>query len=90
VCKHTQKPKCIFVGHSQGNAQAFLGFSLRPSVSNQVQLFVALAPTMYINPMRQWALQALVDCPEWLYVFLFGTKVCIFFLDILSFSSFPL
>lgn len=37
------------MGHSQGNAQAFIGLSQHPQLADKIELFVALAPAFYIG-----------------------------------------
>lgn len=39
----------VYAGHSQGNAQAFLGLSHNPALSEKIKLFIALCPAFYIN-----------------------------------------
>ena len=43
--------KIIYVGHSQGNAQAFLGCKFDSRMNEKISCFVALAPTAYIGPL---------------------------------------
>ncbi len=49
LCRVTGHEKVVFVGHSQGNAQAFVGLSRNPQVAQKLELFVALAPAFYIG-----------------------------------------
>jgi pimeloyl-ACP methyl ester carboxylesterase len=50
----TGHEKVVFVGHSQGNAQAFVGLSRNPQVAEKIELFVALAPAFYIGRLGYW------------------------------------
>jgi len=36
-----------YIGHSQGNAQAFIALSLYPEIADQLSCFVALAPAVF-------------------------------------------
>jgi lysosomal acid lipase/cholesteryl ester hydrolase len=51
VTNKTQK-KIVYIGHSQGNSQAFLGLCLKPEIASNLMLFVALAPAVFINPPK--------------------------------------
>jgi len=72
VSKVTGHEKVVFVGHSQGNAQAFVGLSRNPQVAEKIELFVALAPAFYIGRLGHWALEAMVSMPSCIYYQLFG------------------
>ncbi len=45
----TGHEKIVYVGHSQGNAQAFIGLAQDPLVANKLTAFIALAPAFYIG-----------------------------------------
>jgi pimeloyl-ACP methyl ester carboxylesterase len=72
VCQQTLNQKVIYVGHSQGNAQAFLGLSHNPQVANKIRLFVAIAPAFHISPPKHWALRWMVKMSKGTFFFLFG------------------
>jgi pimeloyl-ACP methyl ester carboxylesterase len=72
VTKATGHEKVVFVGHSQGNAQAFVGLSRNPQVAQKLELFVALAPAFYIGRLGHWALEAMVSMPSCIFYQLFG------------------
>eukprot|EP01137_Pigoraptor_chileana_P008056 Opistho-2@54370 len=77
VCAQSQHEKCTYIGHSQGNAQAFLGLSHDPAIGNKINLFVALAPAYLVGPVNHWALQYMVNQPRDAFVRFFGTKAFI-------------
>jgi len=72
VCQQTKNEKVIYVGHSQGNAQAFLGLSQNPQIANKIRLFVAIAPAFHISPPKHWALRWMVKMSKDSFFFLFG------------------
>lgn len=74
VSNYTGHSQITYIGHSQGNAQAFMGLSHNPELSKKLKLFVAIAPAFHIKTPRHWALQALVTCPKNMFQFFFGTK----------------
>jgi pimeloyl-ACP methyl ester carboxylesterase len=51
VLKQTNQTKLTYIGHSQGSAQAFIGLSQNPGLSDKIQLFIALAPAYFINKL---------------------------------------
>lgn len=53
VLKQNNAEQLIYIGHSQGTSQAFLGLSFDPSLSSKIKCFVALAPAMYIGSLLQ-------------------------------------
>jgi len=61
VISKTNRSQLIYMGHSQGNTQAFLGLSMNPQLCQKLQLFIALAPAVFIHPPKHWALQHLVN-----------------------------
>ncbi|KAH6566190.1 hypothetical protein BASA62_006844 [Batrachochytrium salamandrivorans] len=63
VATKTQYEKITFIGHSQGNAQAFLGLSMNPSIAERLRCFIALAPAVYTGPLLSGV-----------YQFIFGIK----------------
>jgi len=94
VAKQTQQ-KIVYCGHSQGNGQAFVGLSLNPELSNYIHLFVALAPSYYVNELGHWSLRSLAKVPDKYYFALFGYKsfipimhLCQYYLHERVFSSF--
>ncbi|KAJ3115203.1 hypothetical protein HDU96_001049 [Phlyctochytrium bullatum] len=75
VRRETGYDKVAFVGHSQGNAQAFLSMLQNPAVGNKLSLFVALAPAVYIGSLLEtFPVCLLMECPAELYRVLFGVK----------------
>eukprot|EP01105_Mastigella_eilhardi_P000666 TRINITY_DN107_c0_g1_i4.p1 TRINITY_DN107_c0_g1~~TRINITY_DN107_c0_g1_i4.p1 ORF type:complete len:309 (-),score=62.00 TRINITY_DN107_c0_g1_i4:35-961(-) len=51
VVKVTRK-KPVYMGHSQGGSQAYIGFQLYPDLSKQLSLFVGLCPAFYLFPIK--------------------------------------
>lgn len=49
ILSKTGVSKLVFVGHSQGNAQAFLAFTHNPDLCNKIKLFVPLCPAFFIH-----------------------------------------
>jgi len=66
--------KVVYVGHSQGNAQAFVGLSTCVDLSKHVRLFVAMAPAYFVNGFKHWTLQGLQNLSEVTFDRLFGEK----------------
>eukprot|EP00818_Percolomonas_sp_WS_P009437 CAMPEP_0117450636 /NCGR_PEP_ID=MMETSP0759-20121206/8576_1 /TAXON_ID=63605 /ORGANISM="Percolomonas cosmopolitus, Strain WS" /LENGTH=570 /DNA_ID=CAMNT_0005243175 /DNA_START=267 /DNA_END=1979 /DNA_ORIENTATION=- len=59
VLNHTRQEKLSYIGHSQGTAQAFVGFSSMPGLQDKVNLFVGLAPVTSLRHQRNHALRVL-------------------------------
>jgi len=53
VLGQAKSEQLIYIGHSQGTSQAFLGLYFDPSLSSKLKCFVALAPAMYIGSLLQ-------------------------------------
>ncbi|KAJ3069640.1 hypothetical protein HK102_006864 [Quaeritorhiza haematococci] len=51
VLEKTGKEKLVYIGHSQGNAQAFHGLSLNPEISGKLKCLIALAPAVYLGSL---------------------------------------
>ncbi|KAJ3163731.1 hypothetical protein HK101_000599, partial [Irineochytrium annulatum] len=82
VRRETKYDKVAFVGHSQGNAQAFLSMQQNPAVCSKLSIFVALAPAVYIGSLLEtFPVCLLMECPASLFRRLFGVKA---FLPIMS------
>ncbi|RCH81022.1 hypothetical protein CU098_004643 [Rhizopus stolonifer] len=74
VREHSGYSKVAYIGHSQGNAQAFIGLSLCPEIVNKLSCFVALAPAIFSgNLVNSYPLCLLIRLNDWLYSLLFGT-----------------
>jgi pimeloyl-ACP methyl ester carboxylesterase len=94
VAKQTQQ-KIVYFGHSQGNAQAFVGLAINPELANHIQLFVAIAPAYYLNQFGHWSLNSLANLSDTSYSYLFGCKsfipimnLCQYYFHERIFSSF--
>jgi len=55
VCQTTGYEKIAFIGHSQGNAMAFISLStgIYPDIGEKLSGFVALAPAVYAGPLTR-------------------------------------
>ncbi|KAL0097088.1 Alpha/Beta hydrolase protein [Phycomyces blakesleeanus] len=54
VRQTTGQPKVGYIGHSQGNAQAFIALSLQPEMSDCLSCFIALAPAVYSGDLPKY------------------------------------
>ena len=73
VLSHSTYDSLIFIGHSQGNAQGFLG--LTPVLCGKIKLFIALAPAVYLGDLLlEPPVSLLINCPENVYNALFGKE----------------
>uniref|UniRef100_A0A6B2L7M9 Partial AB-hydrolase lipase domain-containing protein n=1 Tax=Arcella intermedia TaxID=1963864 RepID=A0A6B2L7M9_9EUKA len=71
---HTQtEQRVTFIGHSQGNAQAFAGLCHDPDIAQYLDLFVALAPAYYVNDFKHWSLKLLQKLPDSVFELIFGS-----------------
>jgi len=68
------KQKLVYLGHSQGNAQAFVGLSLAPELAQHLDLFVALAPAYFVKEFTHWSLKYIQKLPDSAFWLLFGTR----------------
>eukprot|EP01118_Nematostelium_gracile_P007348 TRINITY_DN2393_c0_g1_i1.p1 TRINITY_DN2393_c0_g1~~TRINITY_DN2393_c0_g1_i1.p1 ORF type:complete len:425 (-),score=103.16 TRINITY_DN2393_c0_g1_i1:5-1279(-) len=66
--------KVSYIGHSQGNAQAFLGLHHDPELASKLNLFVAIAPAFHIVAPKNWALQLMPTMTRDIFFTLFGKK----------------
>ncbi|KAL0095708.1 Alpha/Beta hydrolase protein [Phycomyces blakesleeanus] len=85
VRQTTGQPKVGYIGHSQGNAQAFIALSLQPEMSDCLSCFIALAPAVYSGDLvRSYPLKYLVDLDDQAFTVLFGNGC---FLPIMNLSQ---
>ncbi|KAI9029937.1 Alpha/Beta hydrolase protein [Phycomyces nitens] len=85
VLESTGQPKVGYIGHSQGNAQAFIALSLQPEMADCLSCFIALAPAVYSGDLvRSYPLKYLVDLEDQAFRTLFG-NAC--FLPIMNLSQ---
>ncbi|KAJ3351538.1 hypothetical protein GGF32_004238 [Allomyces javanicus] len=54
--------KVVWIGHSQGNAQAFLGLHYHPHLNTHLVALVALAPALFMGPLAGHAVST--TCPH--------------------------
>ncbi|PHZ14919.1 alpha/beta-hydrolase [Rhizopus microsporus ATCC 52813] len=74
VREYSGYSRVAYIGHSQGNAQAFIGLSLCPEIANKLSCFVALAPAIFSGTLvNTYPLRLLINLNDWLYSILFGT-----------------
>lgn len=60
VLNTTGRPTLSFVGHSEGNIQAFVGFSTDQELAKKVSFFAALAPAVWMSNMAAEVFSSLV------------------------------
>ena len=61
VLEQTGKRQLHYIGHSQGNAQAFIGLTLHPHLHDHVKSFTALAPAASIGSLIQrWPIREII------------------------------
>lgn len=69
-----QQKDLVYIGFSQGSAQAFATLSINPELNKKVRLFIALAPAMAPPGLRNSVVDALMRAsPSLIYLF-FGRK----------------
>jgi len=54
VLQATKFEQLVYIGHSQGTSQAFLGLHFNSQISSKIRCFVALAPALYIGPLLKY------------------------------------
>ncbi|KAI9199859.1 Alpha/Beta hydrolase protein [Polychytrium aggregatum] len=85
VVNHSGADTITYIGHSQGNAQAFLGLALSPEVAKHLKCFIALAPAVYIGSLLQQGPMALLtNCPSRLFRRIFGIKQFLPIMDVVQ------
>lgn len=65
ILAETQLPSLAYVGHSQGNLQAWAALSLYPALAARLSIVVALGPVAYVKFQRVKVLQRLSRFPIW-------------------------
>jgi len=71
---YTGAPSLIFIGFSQGTAQAFASFSSNPELVAKIKLFIALAPCTRVHALPNQLVRSLtVQRPQMLFLF-FGRR----------------
>ncbi|CAO3611835.1 unnamed protein product [Cunninghamella blakesleeana] len=64
-----------YIGHSQGNAQAFVALNLQPELANKMSCFIALAPAVIAGPLiSSFPLRALIQLDPQTFRIIFGHK----------------
>lgn len=74
VCARSKHDKLAYIGHSQGNALAFMALSkwYHPELGDKISYFAALAPAVFIGPLaKQFPLKYLskLDWKWWRLIF---------------------
>lgn len=64
----------VYIGFSQGSAQAFASLSVNPALNKKVSLFIALAPAMSPPGLRNNFVDALVHASPSLLYLMFGRR----------------
>lgn len=68
------QPNLVYIGFSQGSAQAFATLSINPELNHKVKLFIALAPAMAPPGIQNKVVDSLTRAsPSLIYLF-FGRK----------------
>ncbi|KAI9254040.1 Alpha/Beta hydrolase protein [Sporodiniella umbellata] len=90
VREYSGYAKVAYIGHSQGNAQAFIGLSLCPEIADKLSCFVALAPAVFSgNLVNSYPLCLLIKLNDWLYSLLFGTACFLPIMNIVQDTMHP-
>lgn len=77
ILTNTGVSRVAYVGFSQGTGAAFAAFSLLPSLSAKISLFVALAPAAKARGLKQGWLRTFVNmAPESLFLIM-GTRTAL-------------
>ncbi|KAI8344495.1 Alpha/Beta hydrolase protein [Chlamydoabsidia padenii] len=75
ICTTTGQEKVGYIGHSQGNALAFVGLSLRPELADKMSCFIALAPAVISGALTHtFPLRYLIHMDRKMFKLLFGKK----------------
>jgi len=64
--------KIVYIGHSQGSAQAFAGLSANPIHAEKLDIFIALAPAFYIGDSVHWAVKTMFSLSPSVFNAMFG------------------
>ncbi|ORZ08919.1 Alpha/Beta hydrolase protein [Absidia repens] len=71
----TGHKKVGYIGHSQGNAQAFIALSLQPELADKMSCFIALAPAVVSGSLvTTFPIRLLIHLNRKSFRFLFGKK----------------
>jgi len=74
VLSQVPHSRVVYVGHSQGYAQAFAGVCRNKEVASRLKLLVGLAPPVYVNAPDNFVLQKMKNMSQEAYFYLFGKK----------------
>jgi len=71
--QYTGKSQLVYIGHSQGTLQAFIGFSTNATLAAQVSIFIAMAPIAYVGHITT-ILKDILILPDPVIYDLYGRK----------------
>lgn len=74
ILELVNQPNLVYIGFSQGSAQAFATLSINPGLNKRVKLFIALAPAMAPPGLRNNIVDSLMRASPSLIYLLFGRK----------------
>jgi len=69
--------RLVFIGHSQGYAQAFAGVCINPQLASKLKLLVGLAPPIFVRSPSNFALDYMKSASSPVYFQLFGKTMFI-------------
>ncbi|KAI9497470.1 Alpha/Beta hydrolase protein [Zychaea mexicana] len=85
IREETGHHKIAYIGHSQGNAMAFVGLKLRHEVADKLSCFVALAPAVFSGTLvNKFPLKQLIAMNKRTFTVIFGSGA---FIPIMSFAQ---
>ncbi|KAI7859872.1 Alpha/Beta hydrolase protein [Circinella umbellata] len=74
IREETDFHKIAYIGHSQGNAMAFVGLKLRPEIAEKLSCFIALAPAVFSGTLTStFPLKQLIGLNKYTYSLIFGS-----------------
>jgi lysosomal acid lipase/cholesteryl ester hydrolase len=74
ILRLVEQPNLVYIGFSQGSAQAFAALSINPQLNNKIKLFIALAPAMSPQGLTNRIVDTLTKAnPSLIYLF-FGKR----------------
>ncbi|KAI8923746.1 Alpha/Beta hydrolase protein [Entophlyctis helioformis] len=75
VAVQTRHAQVSVIGHSQGNAQAFLALLINPKLCRRIRCLVALAPAVFLGPLlKSGPIRHLMSLSPRVYRVVFGVK----------------
>ncbi|KAF9898328.1 cholesterol esterase [Lobosporangium transversale] len=74
ILARTGAPSLVYIGFSQGTAQAFASLSINPSLNDKISLFIALAPATTPPGLDNGLVNSIVKAAPNVIYLLFGRK----------------